>query len=177
MNGFTLLWSKILDSSIWMEDKETRLVWITMLAMKDADGFVRAAKVALAYRARVTDDECEKALKILMAPDPQSMTPDNEGRRIREVPGGWLILNHDLYRFSTEAKREFWKQQKAEQRAQQKLTVEIKKKRRRTEDMPSSLAYRQAEARAVKKFENGDVDNNFVPVANGEPPSVPEMMQ
>lgn len=120
MNGFTLLWSKILDSSIWMESKETRIVWITMLAMKDKDGHVKAAKAALAHRARVTLEECETALKTLMEPDPQSMTPDNEGRRIQEEPGGWLILNHDLYRFSTEAKREFWRDQKAKQRAKKK---------------------------------------------------------
>lgn len=116
MKGFTLLWSKILDSSIWMETKETRLVWITMLAMKDADGMVHAARTALAYRARVSEKECAEALKVLMAPDPHSTTADNEGRRIVEIPGGWQILNNDLYRFSTEAKREFWKQQKAEQR-------------------------------------------------------------
>lgn len=145
MNGFTLLWSKILDSSIWMEDKETRIVWITMLAMKDADGFVRAAKVALAHRARVTEEECDKALKVLMDPDPQSMTPDNEGRRIKEVPGGWLILNHELYRFSTEAKREFWKQQKAEQREREKA-AERKKKRSHPEinPLPGEMEHERA---------------------------------
>jgi hypothetical protein len=120
VNGFTLLWARILDSSIWMESKETRIVWITMLAMKDKDGHVKAAKAALAHRARVTLEECEAALQVLMAPDPQSMTPDHEGRRIQEEPGGWLILNHDLYRFSTEAKREFWRDQKAKQRSKKK---------------------------------------------------------
>lgn len=120
MNGFTLLWNKILDSSIWMESKETRIVWITLLAMKDKEGMVRAAKVALAHRARVSIEECDIALNTLMSPDPQSMTPDNEGRRIKEVPGGWQILNHDLYRFSTEAKREFWREQKEEQRRKKK---------------------------------------------------------
>jgi hypothetical protein len=134
VNGFTLLWSKILDSSIWMEDKDTRIVWITMLAMKDQDGIVRAARVSLAHRARVSESECEKALKVLSAPDPQSMTKDNEGRRIKEVPGGWIILNHELYRFSTEAKREFWRQQKADQRESKKarearLTSEARERR------------------------------------------------
>ncbi len=154
MNGFTLLWSKILDSSIWMEDKETRLVWITMLAMKDANGLVRAAKVALAYRARVSVDECDRALGVLLAPDPQSMTPDNEGRRIKEVPGGWQILNNDLYRFSTDAKREFWRQQKADQRAAE--DAKKKSKVPKSQNRPASAAFKAAESREVIKYANGE---------------------
>ena len=153
MNGFTLLWSKILDSSIWMEEKETRILWITMLAMKDANGEVRAARAALAHRARLSIEECEVALKVLMAPDPQSMTPDNEGRRIAEMPGGWKILNHEIYRFSTEAKREFWREQKAEQRRK-----EEEKKLERSRKRANSVAgdYESGQRRFVKAFENGD---------------------
>lgn len=150
MNGFTLLWSKILDSSIWMESQATRIVWITLLAMKDADGIVRAAKVALAHRARVTIEECDRALQVLMAPDPQSMTPANEGRRIKEIPGGWQILNSDLYRFSTESKREFWKQQKADQRARTKEAKEAKNKSPRSQPggpLPGERRYVEAENR------------------------------
>lgn len=160
MNGFTLLWSKILDSSIWMESKETRIVWITMLAMKDKDGRVKAAKAALAHRARVTIQECEQALAILMAPDPQSMTPDHDGRRIQEESGGWLILNHDLYRFSTEAKREFWRDQKAKQRE--------KKKQRR--EPPPSATYLERERRYEEAVERGDQDGADAIAAEGLPP-------
>lgn len=111
-----LLWSKILDSSIWMESKETRLVWITMLAMKNSAGLVRSVPIALAHRARVTVEECQEALLVLLSPDPNSSNKVEQGRRIREVPGGWLIINHEEYRFSTEAKREFWREQKRKQR-------------------------------------------------------------
>lgn len=118
MNGFTLLWSKILQSSIWVkESKETRLVWITLLAMKGADGIIQSSVIGLADRAKVTSEECRMALEVLLAPDPDDTSGVEEGRRLRVVGGGWEIVNHDLYRFSTEAKREFWRQQKAEQRA------------------------------------------------------------
>lgn len=117
MNGFALLWGKILRSSIWVkESKETRLVWITLLAMKDAEGIIQASVVGLADAAKVSVPECKKALKIFLSPDPDDTSKVEQGKRIREVPGGWQIVNHDLYRFSTEAKREFWRQQKAEQR-------------------------------------------------------------
>ncbi len=118
MNGFTLLWSKMLDSSIWRcESKETRLVWVTLLMMKDWDGKIQASVVGLADRAKVTKEECLEALRIFLSPDPEDTSKVEEGRRIREIPGGWEIVNHDMYRFSTEAKREFWRQQKAIQRA------------------------------------------------------------
>ena len=115
------------------------MAWITLLAMKDADGVVKAARSALAYRARVSDEECAKALQVLASPDPQSMTKDNEGRRIKEVPGGWLVLNHELYRFSTEAKREFWRQQKAEQRAAKEAAKEAAKNKRKSSNKQRDL--------------------------------------
>jgi hypothetical protein len=125
--GFTLLWSKILDSSIWMEAKETRLVWITMLAMKDAEGKILAVPKALAHRARVSEEECRRALEVLLSPDPESSTQVEDGRRVREIAGGWEIVNHELYRFSTEAKRAFWREQKAQQRA---VKVDGRRKKR-----------------------------------------------
>jgi hypothetical protein len=117
MKGFALLWSKILDSSIWMEDMHIRIVWITMLAMKDSEGRVIAAPKALAHRARVSIKQCEEALEVFKSPDPESTTKTDEGRRVRDIEGGWQIINHEIYRFSTEAKREFWKDQKRKQRS------------------------------------------------------------
>ncbi len=159
MNGFALLWGKILDSSVWVkESKETRLVWITMLAMKNADGMIFASVIGLADRAKVSPDECRTALQIFLSPDPDDTSKVEDGRRIREIQGGWQIINHDLYRFSTEAKREFWRQQKAEQRAQ----ADSKKKKRRPkappgqDGKPASAGYKAVEERAVSALENGD---------------------
>jgi hypothetical protein len=123
--GFTLLWGKILESSIWVkETKETRLVWITMLAMKDRVGRVQASVVGLADRAKVSVAECRKALEVLMSPDPDDTSKVEEGRRLREIPGGWEIVNHDLYRFSTDELRELWRRQKADQRARKKAAMD-----------------------------------------------------
>jgi hypothetical protein len=98
MSGYTKLFSSIIDSTIWRESKETKIVWITMLAKADAKGVVEASLPGLADAARVTLEECIKALKVLSSSDEYSRTKTNEGRRIQEVEGGWLILNHDYYR-------------------------------------------------------------------------------
>jgi len=96
--GFTKLDSGITDSSIWSEPYFVRVVWVTMLAMANAEGRVNASLPGLQRRANVTEEECVKALDVFMAPDPYSRTPDNDGRRIEKVDGGWLILNHAKYR-------------------------------------------------------------------------------
>jgi len=98
MNGFTKLFSSILASTVWREPDHVRLVWITMLAMKGRDQVVEASLPGLADFARVSVEKCVEALEILKAPDPYSRTKDHEGRRIREVEGGWEVLNGEKYR-------------------------------------------------------------------------------
>lgn len=121
MRTFALLWGKILQSSLWVKgSKDVRLVWIAMLAMKDGDGIVRSSLVGLADRAKVSEKECEEALRVLMSPDPYDTSKVEEGRRVREVPGGWQIINNDLYKYGTEQKRAYWRAMKEKQRQKER---------------------------------------------------------
>jgi hypothetical protein len=96
---YNKLFTKILDSSIWLEDHATVRVWITLLASMDQDGMCQyASGTNLARRANVTVEEAASAVKTLQAPDPHSSDPDHEGRRIERVPGGWIVLNASKYR-------------------------------------------------------------------------------
>lgn len=98
MSGYTKLFSRILDSTIWREPNETRLLWITMLAMADQDGVVHCTIPGLADRARISLQECEAALHKFQQPDKYSWSKEMEGRRITEVDGGWFLVNHAKYR-------------------------------------------------------------------------------
>jgi len=98
MAGYTKLFGSILDSTVWSEPLATRVVWITMLAMCDQDGNVAARAPGIAKRAGVTRAECDRALATFAAPDPDSRTPDNDGRRATETADGWHILNYERYR-------------------------------------------------------------------------------
>ncbi len=96
---YNKLFSKIVDSSIWLEPTPTRIVWLMFIAVMNEDGFVQFASVAnVAYRARITEEEADQAMKILEGPDPNSADDENDGRRIEKVPGGWMILNAHKYR-------------------------------------------------------------------------------
>jgi hypothetical protein len=97
-DGWTKLFSSILTSSIWSEDDKTRILWVTILACTDKDGFCQAAVPGLAAMARLTVEDTAVALAKLEGPDPYSRTQDHEGRRIEKVDGGWVVLNHGKYR-------------------------------------------------------------------------------
>lgn len=97
-DGYTKLFSDIVDSSIWDESPETCKVWVTLLALSNADGLVRGSVGWLAAKSRVTVAVCEFSIKKFSAPDPKSRTPDNDGRRIEVLEDGWLILNYLIFR-------------------------------------------------------------------------------
>jgi RNA polymerase-interacting CarD/CdnL/TRCF family regulator len=96
---YNKLFTKILDSSIWTESATTRIVWLTFIAAMDETGFVPFASVKnVAHRAIVSVEEAEAAVACLESPDVDSSDPENEGRRIERVTGGWIVLNAEKYR-------------------------------------------------------------------------------
>jgi hypothetical protein len=109
--GYTKLFSSIVASTIWREDDKTRIVWITMLAMKNERHMVEASLPGLADMARVTVEECEMAIKKLESKDGYSRNQDHGGRRIERTQGGWKILNGEYYRqqMSADDRREYQK--------------------------------------------------------------------
>lgn len=97
---YNKLFTKILDSSIWLENQPTRIVWITFIAMMDMDGMVALSSIGnVANRARVSEQEATDAINCLENPDHHNPDQDHEGRRIERIPGtGWIVLNAAKYR-------------------------------------------------------------------------------
>lgn len=96
--AYTKLFNSIVTSTIWLETDRTRIVWITMLALADANGEVQASVPGLAHVAGVPVEDCRAALDKFLSPDLDSRTKDDEGRRIEPIDGGWHLLNHAKYR-------------------------------------------------------------------------------
>jgi hypothetical protein len=119
---FTKLFSSILDSTIWSESAEVKVLWVTMLAMSDRNGEIHSSVPGLARRAGITLKETEDGLATFLKPDRYSRTPDHKGRRIEVIDGGWALLNHAKYRalLSAEERREYNRRKQAERRAKQK---------------------------------------------------------
>lgn len=108
--AYTKLFPEIINSTIWAAPNHVRIVWITILALRDERNEVRASVPGLAHAARVSRKDCEEALQILSDPDPDSRSIEFEGRRIEKVDGGWYVLNGEKFkRLQTEEERREYK--------------------------------------------------------------------
>lgn len=113
----------MLDSTLWV-DRVAREVFITALlmaepfesseampqiAVKSLDftgweapagcyGFVPASGVGIVRRSGVEAEAGADALERLGNPEPESRSPEFEGRRMVRINGGYLILNYAKYR-------------------------------------------------------------------------------
>lgn len=111
----------ITDSSVWSEDSDTRVVWITLLAMADQEGCVWASVDGIARRANVSVDATQEALDKFQEPDPRSRSQVDEGRRVRLIERGYEIINWKAIRelISKESrkasKRKWWQENRGKE--------------------------------------------------------------
>lgn len=153
---FTKLFSSITASTVWCESSDTRVVWITMLAMADRHGRVWASIPGLAKEAAVSVDACRTAIDKFLSPDPDSRTKVAEGRRIEPIDGGWKLINHAKYRAirDEEERRAYKTEKQREYRGPRhsKTTVDnVDKCGPVLNDMDPRGHNAEAEAEAVKK--------------------------
>ncbi len=106
MNCWAPIWSQIVESSLWEEDGDVVKVFMTLLARKDSDHICEldAYRIAKLCNYRIADGSVDELkvldiLKVLASPDKRRKeVQEFEGRRIRAVEGGWLVLNGQKYR-------------------------------------------------------------------------------
>ena len=96
--GFTKLDETILRSSIMAEQPETFKVFIAILAATDPDSIARVSSIFLAGACYLDLETIDEAIKVLESPDPRSRSMAEDGRRIRRVDGGYLVINYQKYR-------------------------------------------------------------------------------
>ena len=123
MPGYTKLFSTIVTSTVWQEDSDTRVVWVTLLALADPYGKVDATVPGLANIAKVPIDKCRKALKIFSSPDPDSRSQEHAGRRIKKIDGGWQLLNYAKYRNRMRDRTDYYRQYRATKRNQAQPSI------------------------------------------------------
>lgn len=104
--AYSKLHSSLVNSSLWTEPDNVRILFITMLALADRDGCVYGSRGGIFRLANIKwndeDPDDQDPFEVLLSPDADSSdmmrNPDNEGRRIEEMPGGFKLLNYAYYR-------------------------------------------------------------------------------
>lgn len=120
--GYTKLLPRIVRSTIWFEEDHVLRVWIAFMALVDKNGYVSGSVPGMAHISRVTVEQFEEAIEKLKSPDPHSTTKDNEGRRIKEVDQGWVLLNFKTIRdqLTEEERKEYQRNWDRENRGKKK---------------------------------------------------------
>ena len=95
---YVKIFDSIIKSSIWDTDPETRITWITCLLLCDLNGNFTATRRYIAREANLPLDRVEAALNILLNPDTDSTTPDDDGRRLDYCGNNtWHVVNYAKY--------------------------------------------------------------------------------
>ena len=153
MLNYVPIFSKIVDSSLWQESDCVVKVFLTMLAKKDGDHVVRANAFAIGRWALKSEVEVLEALKVLSSPDKRRIElQPHEGRRIKKVEDGWLILNGEYYReMVKKANRQAYQARwQAGKRAKQKMLEGIGK--------GTPLSGEEAGMKALARGDEGEFD-------------------
>lgn len=152
----------IIHSSLWAESSDTKVCWITLLLLADATGFVRAAASAIAREAGIPADVARQSLELFASPDDESRTPDNQGKRIEKVDGGYRVLNYEKYRERDYTNAERQKRFREKERNVTAVTSPLRSVTKRVMSRRVTHADADADADADKKTEG----------ANGSRPTV-----
>ena len=149
--AFVKLDCGLLDSTLWV-DRDAREIFLTCLLMAEPRefglpskqieirsvtptgfeapagwyGFVPAASTGIIRRAGMTQEAGMAALERLGGPDPESRTPNFDGRRLIRIDGGFLILNYMKYRerdYSSAERSKRYRERKLERKALENVTA------------------------------------------------------
>lgn len=100
-----------------------------MIVLADQDGVVDMTASAIARRTSIPLEIIQLGVNRLMEPDPESRTPDEDGRRITLLEDhrawGWRIVNHGKYRDmrKAEERREYLRIKQQESRERKSTIV------------------------------------------------------
>ena len=127
---FAKIFSSIFDGTLaTVGPWEALVTFENALILADRDGILDMTPEALARRTTIPLGIIIKGIKALEKPDPQSRTPDEDGRRLVRLsatrPWGWQIVNYAHYRAirSSEDRREYMRSYQCEYRKQRKPSV------------------------------------------------------
>lgn len=149
MVGYFPLDRGLLNSTLWITgDSDTRSIWVFLLLAADIKtGIVTHSVPAIANaNPGVSIEKVKEILEMFASPDPNSRSPENEGRRIKYVDsenpnGGIIILNYlkkkeELFGSSTarNARRDYKYEEETGQKRKHRATEGDGGRRRATKE-------------------------------------------
>jgi len=95
------LFESIYDGTL-VEDWQALITFQQMIILCDSDGTLDMTPSAISRRTGIPINHIKYGIEILEKPDPESRTPNENGKRIKRIDEhrdwGWVIINHKKYR-------------------------------------------------------------------------------
>jgi hypothetical protein len=143
--GFTKLDDRLGDSSIMAVPSDTFKVFIYILSRCGPDGISRISASGISSHCFLDLAAVHKAIETLEAPDPDSRTTIDEGRRIRKVDGGFLVINYQKYRERGYSSKDSAVRMRRKRAQEKKEKARMERERKR----PPAAAIHRADAGAA----------------------------
>ena len=117
MHGYAKVFQSMYTGSMYGAGIHVFAVWGWILAHKDENGLVEVNAQLVANELGGVAQQVEEAITYLCAPDPNSRTPEQEGRRLLKVSQfGYQVVNNEKYRDRGGSRAEYWRQWRAQER-------------------------------------------------------------
>lgn len=147
--GFTKLDDQLGDSSLMACPSDTFKVFFYILSRCGPDGISRTSPTGISAHCFLSFDVVRKAIEALKSPDPDSRSKVDEGRRIKDVDGGFFVVNYLKYRErGYSAKDSAVRMRRKRDRDRKKAKTEERKAK--TEEKKSFPSIRKTEAEATR---------------------------
>lgn len=121
------LFESIYDGTL-VEDWLALITFQQMIILCNSDGVLDMTIGAMARRTGIPKENLIHGIKVLESPDPESRTPNEQGKRIIRIDEhrawGWVIVNHKHYRDlrTSDDRREYMRKYMRNKRNNDKLT-------------------------------------------------------
>lgn len=159
---YAKLFSRITESSLMEERINVRYTFVMMLAIADPEGYVIGTDVAIARRLNMPLGEFKECLSVLMSPDPDSNSQEEDGRRITVSTSerGYHVVNFVTYRElkDPQGRREYmreymkkYRQRNSETIDVEELTSDVNSRKLKLTELTQAEAEAEAEDKQKKK--------------------------
>lgn len=175
---FAKVFSQIFDSSI-AQNFTTRHVFMDLLVLADPTGAVDMTADAISRRTNVPIEKITEAIAELSAPDTQSRSPNDDGRRIVLLDPhrswGWQIVNYEHYRAmrDEEARRSYFREYQRERRGKSVKDKKVTKKRHRVLNSVNTCQHLSTQEEVEGEEEVEEVKSS--PVAKAPEPATDQL--
>ena len=136
---------------------EALVTFQQILILCDSRGYIDMTPDAIARRTTIPIDIILKGIEVLESPDPDSRTPDEEGRRIVRLDShrtwGWRVVNHAKFRNirTADERREYMKNYQKERRSKLSKTDVNNSKHAQQNKPEKPILEAEAEAEVLPK--------------------------